>query len=314
MKRNLSIDLVKVMCMTWVIVILHFSAYLGDKYNLWKYPFGFSLTYASLGTFSFIAGFLIGCRYEFNTFADVLLFYKKRIIRFYPLFILSTILLWSVHFLKHTKAAIFSLFGLAPFISPRPLTLWYISMIIIFYLLTPLVLNKRKWLISALIVLSFAIYSQFFILDIRFLFNICLYLFGLCIASEKDSVLSFIDNKKTFTVSVLLYISFLLSLHYIGNINCKIWMSNLGVIAILSTAFMLEKKIRNKSIISFLSYISMSFYLFHRFTYKIFLKLWYPDNAFVTALYLLLVAVPIGGLFAYWIQKEYDRFSTRFFK
>ena len=58
MQRNLSIDLAKVLCMTWVIVIFHLSQYLKDPYYLWHYPFGYSLTYASLGTFSFIAGFL----------------------------------------------------------------------------------------------------------------------------------------------------------------------------------------------------------------------------------------------------------------
>ena len=287
------------------------SQYLGDGYFLWDYPFGFSMTYASLGTFSFIAGFLIGCKYQFNTTNDVITFYKKRVIRLYPLFILSTVVLLGVHFLTKIRVALLGLLGLAPFLKSRPLTLWYISMIIVFYLLTPIVLNKRKWIVSIIIILLFAIYSKFFILDIRFLYNLCLYLLGLCIASKKDYVLNFFSDKRTLGVSVFLYVAFLISLCFVDNDNYKIWMSNIGVIAILSSSFSLEKKIKNKSIISFLSYISLSFYLFHRFTYKICIFIWHPQNKFVLLLYLLIVAIPIGVAVAYWIQKKYDQFLSR---
>lgn len=87
-----------------------------------------------------------------TSFADVIHFYKKRVKRFYFLFLFlfSCISLYVIHlfvsrvdFIVSVKQLVCTVTGLSCFIAPMPLTIWYFSMMIFFYIITPLV-NVKK--------------------------------------------------------------------------------------------------------------------------------------------------------------------------
>jgi hypothetical protein len=76
---------------------------------------------------------------------------------------------------------------------------------------------------------------------------------------------------------------------------------------IVGLAKLMGNIIPNKNkIIFFLSYVSMSAYLFHRLTYWICLQIFSPHATAEMALYLIFIALPVGFAFAYYVQKLYD--------
>ena len=79
--------------MFYITAVLHLTYYLGQDKFLWHNIYGNSLTWSCLGTFSLISGYLLAKKYSCNNLKDVRYFWKKRLLRFYPFFIISTICL-----------------------------------------------------------------------------------------------------------------------------------------------------------------------------------------------------------------------------
>ena len=310
MQRNQTIDFLRGLCMFYIVGVFHLTQYLGEQYYLNNNVYGHSLMWSCLGTFSLISGYLLGMKYECNNFRDVLFFYKKRIIRFYPLFILSAILLLLIGFNDLSQTA-YALTGLAPFVSHAPKTLWYISMIMIFYLISPIVLTSRvkRVIFSIAILLFFCLLSRIIRVDLRFLYNLMLYLFGICVASVRfDQWKGHRYIKWVGIVLTLLVYSYLLcNLSTKNSLLFSMATNVFGVFALVSLASLLMKVLPNDSrVISFMSFTSMSCYLFHRFTYWLCLQLFNPKDLLSKSLYLVLVAFPVGLVFSYYIQKLYD--------
>ena len=69
---------------------------------------------------------------------NVWTFYKKRIVRIFPLFVLSAVVLWLIGFngIMQTQNG---LLCLLPFVTPRPRTLWYIPVLLLCYVVTPII-------------------------------------------------------------------------------------------------------------------------------------------------------------------------------
>ena len=86
--REYRFDVVRVVCMTYVVAYFHLSGYvyphglIGGCYSL-----SMALAHASLGLFTFVSGYLLGKKYKFGQYGDagVWTFYKKRILRVFPL-------------------------------------------------------------------------------------------------------------------------------------------------------------------------------------------------------------------------------------
>lgn len=121
--------------------------------------------------FFFISGYLIYLNNkEIKSKNDVLQFYKKRMLRIYPLYILAVIIGLIVSTINGSLGAystfeiIVSLLGLQmvfyPVLVNDPLILWFIGMIVIFYIIYPLVMllchgNIKKYAIYSCIIIGF---------------------------------------------------------------------------------------------------------------------------------------------------------------
>ena len=97
--REYRFDVVRVVCMTYLVAFFHLSGYV--------YPNGLTgvchslsmaLAHASLGLFTFVSGYLLGRKYRFGQpeSVGVWTFYKKRILRVFPLFVLASVALWLI--------------------------------------------------------------------------------------------------------------------------------------------------------------------------------------------------------------------------
>lgn len=323
-ERDLRFDFIRSISMFYIVAVLHLSQYLTLSPAVTKVYNSYTsdlLTNLALSCFSMISGYLIGSKYVFDGKTDkVWAFYKKRILRFYPMFLIASALLWLIGF-NNLKATLFGLAGLAPFVAERPHTLWYISMLMLFYLITPLISRSKvlwKAIASGVVVaiscLSFKLLSH---MDFRFVYNIAFYCLGVTLANQKVPILNqkvFIGNKKlTDGLSLLSILLFLvlvpISYKYVHKLFWPCIL--LGVIATFSLSGFVasSRSVWIRKCIMFVSYASMACYMFHRFFYWLGNLFYKTDNQWFVygGGYLLLIVFPICLVCSFYVQKGYDR-------
>ena len=146
--RDYRFDVARVVCMTIIVVYVHLYAYIHPEVkSAYFIPAWAIITDACLGLFTFVSGFLLGKKYCFGPDGNSKVgeFYRKRILRIIPLFVIASIALWAIGF-NGTRATFNGLVCISPFIKPRPQTLWYIPVILFCYIITPLISRRQlKW-------------------------------------------------------------------------------------------------------------------------------------------------------------------------
>ena len=95
MNRDLRYDIARDISILWIVLVFHLSAYLGAGYNLNNNFSCNNITWASLGCFSFISGLFIGKR-DLVSRRDIFEFYKKILLRIYPLFLFSAVCFYFI--------------------------------------------------------------------------------------------------------------------------------------------------------------------------------------------------------------------------
>lgn len=143
--RDYRFDVARVLCMTYIVAFVHLYAYIHPNViSANVIPACAILCDACLGLFTFSSGYLLGSKYRFGVHSDVKVweFYKKRILRIIPLFVLSAIALWLIGF-NGTRATVYGLLCISPFATPRPMTLWYIPVILFCYCITPIISRQK---------------------------------------------------------------------------------------------------------------------------------------------------------------------------
>lgn len=314
-KRILLPDIVRSFSILWIVAFWHIFDYVEPR--SWQ-QFFLPITYAALVSFTFLSGLFLGKKeMKFSVF------YINRLKRFVPLFGLSVVLFRYFHLIS-TKQMILTITGLSSFILPQPLTLWYFSMLIVFYLVTPFLLYKlnifsnsrdyKLFIIRALVLyLSFLLLSCLGFLDNRLLIYYPIYILGIVFPLEK---LNYVWRNRLALVifgSVIMFGGFLIYLHIGTLIQLgRLFMGFGGMMVIFSLSSMVERCINStgKHIIETLSYISMSTYLFHRIVYLI-MKHLYSVEYLSSIEILVMILVMLS--FAFVIQKCYDITIKRLF-
>lgn len=141
MKRIASYDCTRALCMLWIVSLWHMQYYLDISIKCYITD---DICLGVLASFTFISGLFLGGK-PVKDLYDAIGFYKNRLLRIYPLFLFSCIMFYLL--LKHYKAdfingkqqLILTAAGLSSLFPPEQKTIWYISMIIMFYVLTPFI-------------------------------------------------------------------------------------------------------------------------------------------------------------------------------
>ena len=311
--RIIGFDIARAVSIIWV-VLYHSIDYANASY-FYDHSAVKSLTYASLAIFTFLSGYLLALRYTFNKKGSILEFYKKRFIRFYPLFFISSIILCLIGFNTWFNTAK-GLMGLSPFWSPHPRTMWYCAMLIPLYLIMPLwsngsLLSKILKFVGTMAIIAI-IHMVFHSVVPRTIFYFPFFFLGIVVAQyNRDRFLAASKTPKyvflLFTLFVLIWIIQLLT-----NNSLLKWVNSvLGMVALLFLYMYIGEKMKNNKcflrVISLLSYASLSIYLFHREVDEILLFFWQPSNPYALFLYVGLLGLLITIILAYWIQKGYDK-------
>lgn len=279
-------------------------------------PWGEYIKNAALGTFMFLSGYLLASKYLLTTKAEVIGFIKKRFIRLYPLYILALLVFWcfgQISFQSYIWAAT----GLSTFSKPQVPTLWFISLILIFYIIFTFLSNKtifRIILYSSLILgLMFLLKSMGMEIERRFFYYFPSFVVGIIMGKSK----SLIFNSGYFQVFwLLLFCGIVWCFNFFPKMDkmfeyiSRAIISFSGCIGFLGMAKILSKKLIIRRLSYRIAYISMAAYLFHRQIFSVLRHLYWPEGFYARLLYIYLFCLPIVFVFAFVIQRLYDKTTT----
>jgi peptidoglycan/LPS O-acetylase OafA/YrhL len=139
--KSLPVELLRAGCALWIVGFWH----------LMNYTHGFPgannavtlrLTVIVLGLFAFVSGFLLARRPMRLRAPELGRFYARRLLRIYPLYLLALLAFWAVG-MADRSTALKAALGISMVYGPAPLTLWFITMILEFYLVAPLLIALR---------------------------------------------------------------------------------------------------------------------------------------------------------------------------
>lgn len=309
--RDYRFDVVRVVCMTYIVAYFHLYGYV---YLQGQPAIDTAIAHACLGLFTFVSGYLLGKKYCFGHEGnvDVWTFYKKRMLRIVPLFLISSVALWLIGF-NGAQATMNGLLCISPFVNPRPGTMYYIPIILWCYLVTPLLSRHGlRWRVCGCVLLFGLLFIASLIfpsIDRRFVFNVFFYFVGIVSASCFDWRFTFPHGTSIKVFSVLFLVCLLaVSSHY-SLLNTNLRQMALGGIGVFVILFICEgiSKLGGRQFFNFVSYASMACYLFHRFFYWVAEAVWNPTDTTIKWLYMAGVVYPIIIVLSYGIQKLYDK-------
>lgn len=312
MKRNLAIDIARTLCIVEIVGWCHIGYYIGIESSITPL-----LTGGALSTFYFLSGYFLGKK-------DIkpLAFYKKRFIRFWPLYFVSCSAMYiGGGSIESFQQLLYAVTGVSVFILPQPLTLWFMAVLMVFYLITPLLISispfntKNRWipiLVKGIVFeLILVCISLIHPIDIRAIVYFPFYLFGMLLSFDKFDYFF----KNSFKIIIVDIVAVLILVHFHLNDFFYGFVSNLLVaIGILALSHLLKKQVEiSKRAITFfnwLSYSSLCTYLFHRHIYKLFQICLADDNGtvpLIAAPFMVVSAFFISGI----IQRIYDKITCK---
>lgn len=307
-KKILEFDILRSIAVVWIIAVWHFSNYYSSTSSFGQIVNNNicrDVTYIMLSLFMLLSGVLTNsCNIAGKE--SIKAYYLKKIKRFYPLYVIAAITLFFttipsfVSFYSGYQQLFLSLFGMASLYKQAPSTLWFMDMLLLFIMVTPLLVYKYKTHSFFRIILMVFLYGMFFVLskktnivDTRFIRYMPFYMIGLLLTPAK-----FLDlaNKYGWVAFILAILIRLLPFHHLfsemlGYCLIIFWG---GKMALLYCKYLNSPIVGN--IISFISYSSMCAYFFHRQLYAMGILIGLP-------LFLLPIIV---FLLSYCVQKTYD--------
>lgn len=312
--RDMKYDIARSLAMIWVVGIYHLSEYLYSP--LHDLQWARMVTWGCLGTFTFISAYFLSGKSEFTTRCQLFAFYKKRLLRFYPLFVLSAMTLFLIGF-NDWEQTWKGVCGISTFFAPQINTLWYISMLIGFYLLTPFLQRGGvvyKLLAYSLIMAGAVLFKLLFHtgVDSRFFYYFTVYMAGIVFARHVPPPvqgLLYSSRKLLLTASVVY-------------LFCMVWVLErpdslimmaggfIGVFLLVAYSGLLAGFSGMNTWIRFFSYGSMVAYLFHRQIYYCALAVYNPSEGWARMCYLALIVLPVIFVVSYCIQHCYDRLTS----
>lgn len=322
-KRDITFDIARSLCILWIVGVWHLKEYVcldGVSENIMRA--GVVIETAVLGTFTFMSGFFLK-RHKMSTMSDALLFYRKRLLRFWVLYFAASASLYIASiaggspWFTSPKSFVLSLLGLSVFFPPHPRTFWYISMLMLFYLLTPLLLVPRKR--AGKIVLYVTVEAVFVILWLAGVTEgLCMVLFPMyalgMLVSDRD--VAKVKSRRWWVVvcvPALFILSLQINQRYIASLCWHVLA--LPLLIVLSDLLARNRIVRAAG--RKVSYASMNMYLFHRHIFILSVlvlnagSLHNIHGAVMPIWFAVLVVVPAITVFSYFLQKAYDRMVSK---
>ena len=318
--RITYLDCLRAGAMLYIVAVHHVLGYTGDvTYVLNKLLYynviDDNLTICALGLFIFLSGYLLA-PVPITNLASMGHFYKKRVIRIYPLYLAALLLFILALPVKMTALNLMLHVAVLNMLTVNSIyTLWFVSMICLFYLLLPGLVWRyspmRILMITLVIWIAlFVLHTRSGAVDARMLLYLPLFSFGIVSARQKWlPVMQHGIHLATAGGCCILAVILLLIIPsdstYRLPVQSGMAASSMPVLLFLGQA--ISDRIPT-SICRHLAYASFCMYLLHRIVFYLLLELYHPPGGVITVLYLDLFAVPLCYAISFFLQRTYDRF------
>jgi peptidoglycan/LPS O-acetylase OafA/YrhL len=227
-KRLLELDMLRALAII-MIVIGHTAYYVTTPllHDVIGGPYPY-LSIFGLSLFFFVSGFVLCYTHDgIETTAELLAFWKKRIIRIYPLYWLALISFFALgtEIDLSSSGMLIQLSGLQSLLAPRFINpdsvIWFVGVILIFYLIYPLIVylsrdSAHLILAACAVLLPFVVLRLAFdIIDFRFFMYYGIFVAGI-LASKYEVMYKFRPQPRFFCVGFVLLIGLCFLIRYVG--------------------------------------------------------------------------------------------------
>jgi len=310
--RYVFIDVLRGASVLYIVGFWHLMNYT-SAFPIYYNQITLRVTVIILGLFVFLSGYLLGRKTIAPSKEGIKSFYVKRFLRIYPLY-LGAIGLFFLFHLSDNSALLKAGFLVSMFYGPPPPTLWFITMIMGFYLLAPLLIcaqnhEAKFWTLASMIFVIIVLITLFSPTgDQRIVVYFPAFACGIYfvnLAQHKKHLLSF------FSVGFLL--SIILSLYVENFPERSLWsipLATLGPALIFILSRRYENHIPNIKLFGILSYAGFVMYLIHRPVYHLMKLLYFPSMENLQVMYLVFLCLPLIILISLLIQRGYDNTLT----
>lgn len=306
--RLRTFDFLRGMAILYIVGVRHLDGYAGDLYHSRADDV---IAYSVLGLFVFISGYLlkrshpaIGTRKQLRTFL------VRRFLRIYPLYVMALVAFWLCS-LMSLQDVLQHVFLANIVLNSSTITLWFVSMLCVFYLLFPL-LNRDDSLRRTLIVsaafccIAVLLKLAWQLIDIRVVIFFPLFVLGILASRYDLEATWFCDTRVRagaavgFLAASALYFSVprCHSVFLVSFMICSLPL--FGLLARIITPRL------HPSVYGTIAYASYGMYLFHHPVFMVMTRLYRPASDAGTALYLTVLGLPAVVGMAWGIQKGYD--------
>lgn len=303
--RVVLFDIMKTLCVIEIVAFWHMFDYTSIDAN--HVLLGGRLTSTVLATFTFASGFFLGKK-QISSWT----FYKSRLKRFMIPLLVSLLIMYLFGVIHSLRVVCFSAIGLSCFVPPMAPTLWFFSMIILCYIVTPFILygvwtmSQTERLVNILL-RGLLVYAVILLLGASPKVQMYFFFYIIGIIANMDIIQSIL--KVNIAYKFLLGVIWVL---------CSLWSVNtfitdsIGIILLIAFSSFIEKHLtdKTKSVFSKLSYASMFAYLFHREFYAVAKILCGNADETIPIAGIALTIIAIFFL-SYYMQKIYDLTLTK---
>lgn len=309
-ERNHAFDLARAVCVIWIVAFFHMLNYFPKESQFPEMTamVCYDITICVLACFTFLSGYFLS-KYRFDNKSDVVTFYKKRFTRFFPLFVIASFSLLICG--SSIRQILLAIGGLSLIIPPPIYTLWYMSMLMLFYLMTPLLKYEKdslsfKWICVAFIAIVMVLSFKY--ADRRLTLYFPFYVLGLNLPKQiVDIITERLWTLVAFiALCVLMYVRLKIYPNYLSNFILPVE-AFFGVWFILSISKLIYTD-RIFKPVTFFSEASLCAYLFHRAIYALILLI--VGCQFMT-IPLAIISVVLLFILSYYLQKIYNHIVKR---
>lgn len=309
-RRILSFDLLRESAVFYIIFVWHIQEYAG---RILLSPIAETLMYSSLSILVFISGFVLTLKYDhFSNIREAAVFFKKRILKVYPLYFFALILFYFSSLATYEQM-ISGIFLVNSLFNTHLRTLWFVTMIVLYYVMLAVLLHtysiKRTLIISsAFFFCCILLHAVFDLIEIRFIYYFFSFAAGI-ISAKHASIFNLIKSKRAALASLLIIMAFtympnFLQLELYDHL-CNIIFILFSIPPLIAASNLVCRKI-NKYIILKLSYVSYCMYIFHRIVYWMLLEIYMPGTDILIVAYLFFAGFPALYFISFSLQSGYD--------
>ena len=303
--RNIEIDALRSFAILYIVGFWHLHPYYSRFTSL--------LTYCVVGLFLYISGLLLSTQYRCDTLGNIFHYYKRRFFRIYPLFFISLTVFLLMGIID--KDTYFKSAFLTNMLILKPLiTLWFITMLGIFYLMTPLFLyNYSHWKTILLMCLCWAglviIHRLTGYIDLLLPMHLVPFVLGIMIARSSAILNSAMRSQYLQGICGVVFLVALWQ-YSLGHEVTQLIVVDIAIVSSIPLFISLSRLLTKwlpSQLLEFISYASFVMYLSHKILFALSGKLYHSPNFLTQVFYYGCFVLPATIVVSYFIQLAYDK-------